>query len=137
DRLDRLEVAGRADREAGLDDVHAEPSELVRDLELLRRVERDARRLLAVAQRRVEDQYSVGIRRGHVVRSPSWLVPVVLRWFAASGGRHAQMTPPSGGGEGEAGRAVRATCLPDSTKASPAGHVGCAILFACRRFAPA
>ena len=37
DRLDRLEVAGRGDREAGLDDVDAEARELVGDLELLGR----------------------------------------------------------------------------------------------------
>ena len=61
DRLDGLEVAGRGDREAGLDDVDAEARELVRDLELLARVERDARRLLAVAQRRVEDDDPVGV----------------------------------------------------------------------------
>ncbi len=35
DRLHGLEVAGRGDREAGLDHVHPEPRELVRDLELL------------------------------------------------------------------------------------------------------
>ena len=55
DRLDRREVAGRGDREAGLDDVDTQPRELVGDLQLLLDVERDARRLLAVAQRRVED----------------------------------------------------------------------------------
>ena len=46
DRLDRLEVARRGDREAGFDDVDVQPRELVGDLELLGRVERDARRLL-------------------------------------------------------------------------------------------
>ena len=55
DRLDRLEVAGRGDREAGLDHVDAEPRQLLRDLDLLGRVQRDPGRLLAVAQRRVED----------------------------------------------------------------------------------
>ena len=39
----------------GLDHVDAEPGELLRDLDLLLRVQRDAGRLLAVAQRRVED----------------------------------------------------------------------------------
>src|SRR5690606_26862782 len=42
-----------------LDDVHPQPRELVRDLQLLLLVQRDARRLLAVAKRRVEDGYSV------------------------------------------------------------------------------
>jgi hypothetical protein len=55
DRLDGLEVAGRGDREAGLDHIDAEARELLRDLDLLLRVQRDARRLLAVAQRRIED----------------------------------------------------------------------------------
>ena len=67
---DGLEVAGRGDREAGLDDVDAEARELVGDLELLGRVQRDAGRLLAVAQRRVEDQYAVRVvAGGHVVLS--------------------------------------------------------------------
>ena len=66
DRLHGLEVAGRGDREAGLDHVHAEPRELVGDLELLLLVQRDARRLLAVAQGRVEDQDPV--RAGVAVR---------------------------------------------------------------------
>ena len=55
DLLDRLEVAGRGDREARLDHVDAEPCELLGDLDLLLRVERDPGRLLAVAQRGVED----------------------------------------------------------------------------------
>ena len=55
DGAHRLEVAGAAGREAGLDDVHPQPGELVRDLQLLRRVEAAARRLLAVAQRGVEE----------------------------------------------------------------------------------
>ena len=45
------EVIGKA----RLDDVHAQPRELVGDLQLLLAVQRDAGRLLAVAQRRVED----------------------------------------------------------------------------------
>ena len=70
DRLHRFEVARGGDREAGLDHVHAQARELLRDLELLLRVERDARRLLAVAQGRVEDQYSVGFSLlGHVTPS--------------------------------------------------------------------
>ena len=55
DRLDRLEVARRGDREAGLDHVDAEARELLGDLDLLLRVERDPGGLLAVAERRVED----------------------------------------------------------------------------------
>src|SRR5262249_2277243 len=62
DRLDSLEVTGRGDREAGLDHVDAEPGELLRDLDLLLRVEGDARRLLAVAQGRIEDVDPVLVR---------------------------------------------------------------------------
>jgi hypothetical protein len=59
DRLHGLEVARRGDREARLDDVDAQPRELVGDLELLGGVERDPRRLLAVSQGGVEDLYAV------------------------------------------------------------------------------
>ena len=55
DRAYRLEVTRRRDRKSSLDHVHAEPRELLGDLQLLGRVQRDARRLLAVSQRRVED----------------------------------------------------------------------------------
>ncbi len=55
DRLDRLEVAGRGDREAGLDHVDPQARQLLGDLDLLAGVQRDAGRLLAVAQCRVED----------------------------------------------------------------------------------
>ena len=60
DGLDGLEVALAGDREAGLDDVDAEAGQLLGDLELLALVERDAWRLLAVAQGRVEDDQPVG-----------------------------------------------------------------------------
>ena len=92
-RLDGLEVAGRGDREAGLDDVDAQARELVGDLELLAGVERDAGRLLAVAQRRVEDQYSVGV---HVVLSLSVRPAGFFSgWVCGSRGRHA-LFPPKG-----------------------------------------
>src|SRR5262249_24234418 len=61
DGLHRLEITGRGAREARLDHVHAKAGELLRDLQLLLRVQRDAGRLLAVAQRRVEDQYSAWV----------------------------------------------------------------------------
>ena len=53
DQLDRLPVVVRDAREAGLDPVDPELVEQPGDLELLLRVEHDADRLLAVAQRRV------------------------------------------------------------------------------------
>ena len=55
DPPDGLEVAGRCGRKAGLDDVDPEPRELARDLELLGGGQAGAGRLLAVAERRVED----------------------------------------------------------------------------------
>ena len=55
DPPDRLEVAGRGGREAGLDDVDLEPRQLAGDLELLGRGQAGAGRLLAVAQGGVED----------------------------------------------------------------------------------
>ena len=55
DAAHRLGVGRRGNREAGLDDVHAERVELTRQLQLLRRAQREAGRLLAVAQRGVED----------------------------------------------------------------------------------
>ena len=60
DRPDRLEVAGRGDREPGLDGVDAQPRELERDLHLLALVQARAGALLAVAQRRVEDDKPFG-----------------------------------------------------------------------------
>ena len=56
DVADRLEVALRGHGEARLDDVDAEARELPGQGELLRVVHGEARRLLAVAQRGVEDQ---------------------------------------------------------------------------------
>ena len=50
-----LEVARGRAREARLDDVDAEPFELLGDLRLLVRLQRDPGRLLAVAQGRIED----------------------------------------------------------------------------------
>ena len=75
DRLDRLEVAVARDREAGLDDVDTEARELLGDLELLADVERDAGRLLAVPQGRVEDHHrvharSLSIRKFRATKNP-------------------------------------------------------------------
>jgi hypothetical protein len=56
DLADSLEIPDRGDREPRLDDVDLEPGELLGDLELLFGVERDARRLLAVAQGGIEDE---------------------------------------------------------------------------------
>ena len=61
DSMHRLEIAGRRSREAGLDDIDAEALELARDRELLLDVHGAAGRLLAVAQRGVEDADVVGV----------------------------------------------------------------------------
>jgi len=57
DLLHRLEIARRGDWKARLDHVHAQPRQLLGDLQLFLCVQRDAGRLLPVTQRRVEDQY--------------------------------------------------------------------------------
>ena len=55
DRLDRLELAGRGGRKAGLDHVDVEADELAGDLDLLGDREPGPGSLLAVAESRVED----------------------------------------------------------------------------------
>ncbi len=74
DRLHGGEISGAAGREAGFDHVYAQAHQLMGDLQLLRRVQAAARRLLAVAQSGVEedDGYSyVAATRGH--GPTSWL----------------------------------------------------------------
>ena len=55
----RFEVTRRRRRITRLDDVHPQPRQLPRDLDLLRCRHRRARRLLAIAQCRIEYQYPV------------------------------------------------------------------------------
>ena len=64
DGADRLEVALRGDREPGLDDVDAERRQGAGHLQLLGDVHARARRLLAVAQGRVEDPDSIRVGHG-------------------------------------------------------------------------
>ena len=84
DGLHGLEVARRGDGEAGLDHVDPETSELMRNLELLLLVQRDPRRLLPVAQGRVEDLYSVLLTAVHVALFHFRPVPLRLRLQAAA-----------------------------------------------------
>ena len=57
DPAHRFGVGRRGNREPGLDDVHAQRVELTGQLQLLGRAQRKPGRLLAVAQRRVENPY--------------------------------------------------------------------------------
>src|SRR5438552_17277293 len=59
DLASRLEVLVGGDRKARLDDIDAQARQLPRHLELLHRVHREARRLPAVPQRPVEDDYPI------------------------------------------------------------------------------
>ena len=64
DALHGVEVTGAGEGEAGLDDVDTEPGQLLGDGQLLLEVQAGARRLFAIAERGVEDQYPTGIA-GH------------------------------------------------------------------------
>ena len=90
DRPDGLEVTGRGGREAGLDHVDAEAGELVRDLELLAGVQRDARRLLAVAS-----VVSKMMTRSFMVAPVSGFSWDLLQLGLRLRGRHA-LFPPRG-----------------------------------------
>ena len=59
DGAGRFEVAGRGDRKAGFDDVHAELLDLAGESELLVAVHRETGRLFAVAQRGIENLHGI------------------------------------------------------------------------------
>src|SRR5204863_1617382 len=86
----RLEISGRRDREPGLDHVHAQLLELARDAKLGVRVAVEAGRLLAVAQRGVEDEDAVGILVSHFSTGSSQVIsarrsrPTCSSWWSAS-----------------------------------------------------
>ena len=92
DAADRLEVAGRGGRKAGLDDIDLEARQLAGDLELLGRGQPRARCLLAVAQGRVEDPDAAGRdeRPGRPGYRAHDLVPAV----AGAVPRRRQWLPP-------------------------------------------
>ena len=112
DRLDGLEVAGRGDREAGLDDVDAEARRAAgRSRAFPRMFMRDAGRLLAVAQRRVEDQDAIGLVASRGVlpagcscRSCSFSTRLTFLSAGYAATRPPRAIPPEGGA-GEAGEA--------------------------------
>ena len=65
DLAHRLEIARRGDREAGLDHVDAQIHERLGDLQLLVEIHAAAGRLLAVAQRGVENDDRAWFVCGH------------------------------------------------------------------------
>src|SRR5207245_6774764 len=86
----RLEVAGGGDRETRLDHVDAKLLELARDAQLGVGVEVEAWRLFAVAQRGVEDEYSVRVRVFHFSTGSNHVIierssrPTCSIWCSAS-----------------------------------------------------
>ena len=91
---DAVEVARRRRREPCLDHIDAQPLEGQRDLDLLARAQRDARRLLAVSQGRIEDPDPA-----HSFRSSVGAAEVRTHYFrltsacAASNGRVSAISP--------------------------------------------
>ena len=67
DLADGLEIARRGDGKAGLDHVHAQLDQRLGDLHFLGQVHAGAGRLLAVAERRVEDDDVSGCFLSRVV----------------------------------------------------------------------
>ena len=67
---DGLGIRVGRDREPGLDDVDAKRFELTGQAHLLVHPQREARRLLAVAQRRVEDDQAIGHRTASLAGGP-------------------------------------------------------------------
>src|SRR5581483_3503573 len=61
-RLHRLEVAIRGDRKSSLDYIHAQTVKLLRQSQLLLLVHAAARRLLAIAKRRIKNRDSCLLR---------------------------------------------------------------------------
>mmetsp|Transcript_27396 Transcript_27396/g.81852 ORF Transcript_27396/g.81852 Transcript_27396/m.81852 type:complete len:388 (-) Transcript_27396:8-1171(-) len=102
DLRDGREVALRRDRKARLAHVHAQPRQLLRNLDLLRLSQRRAGRLLAVAQRRVEDDELVGRRlRREGARRRSWPPQ------SAAGGHGRPASAPEGRAEHGTSRLLR------------------------------
>lgn len=79
DARDRGEIVGRGRGEARFEHVHAQRFQRLRQAQLGRRVHREARRLLAIAQRGVEDAHAPG---GGRAGRGSWIgFGVVHRWL--------------------------------------------------------
>ena len=76
-----VEVAVGRDREPRLDDVDAEAIELARQAQLLARGHAEAGRLLAVAQRRVEDAYARRVAHGRLVSGSATYIKQIDKSF--------------------------------------------------------
>src|SRR4051794_40899074 len=118
----RLEVAGRCDREAGLDHVDAQASELVGDLELLLLVEADARRLLAVAERRIEDAYVICVGCAVVHAIPFGSLPAFSSSSECGSAAATRYSPR--GGRRRSRRRARRDCMRVASVAAlpPSSH---------------
>ena len=79
DPPDRLGVGLRRDREARLDDVHAQRLELPGQADLLLDPHREARGLFAVSEGRVENDQPVGHRTASVRPRPVKVKVMILR----------------------------------------------------------
>src|SRR5690606_6741730 len=104
DGLDRREVTGRSDGEPGLDDVHVQPRELARDLQLFLPVQVDPGRLFTVPQCGIENDNVVGTGVAHGASSLPALLP----------------RPPCGGKGVRWGPVKPGPPVPPGTRPSPA-----------------
>ncbi len=116
DRLDRVEVAVRAGREAGFDHVDLHPLELLRDADLLFLRHRRAGRLLAVTQGRVENDQFVCHVRSPVGRLLSKFGVAMRKKYGkrnsgvcATAGDAEQQTRQTGGENDQRGRRASAS----------------------------
>ena len=71
-QVHRLPIAARGDRETGFDDVDPEFRERLGNSQLFRLRHAAAGRLLAVAQRGIEDEDAVGVGHGRAICYRSW-----------------------------------------------------------------
>ena len=108
-RLHRLEIARRGDREARFDDVDTEVLERLGDLQLFPQVHAGAWRLLAVAKRRVENDQAIVVGHGHAPfkrkkepwnGSPRADISKLIYFFADDG--VPRTAPPAGAKQGPA-----------------------------------
>src|SRR5262245_4597655 len=72
DTLHGVEISGGSDRKAGFDDVHTELLELARKAQLFFGVHATTGRLLAIAQRSIENEQAIG--RGALRHAPNLLL---------------------------------------------------------------